>query len=240
MTECLYVGGSSKGVGKTFIALGFLYSLGQHYKASGWKPIDVGHVNYNAADIMTDGERFHQAIQMTEHPNLINPFLFNEDLPPVLAAQRDGIVSKTEILQRYFQLVCKHFDHVVIEGARGLYTPLTSTETEIDLLTAWQPKVLWVTTIGERELSETLLQVKILQQHQINVVGIILNNRDNNKHADLIHYQWLTLEEQLQIKVLALIPFLELGLEDPDAIRILLHQHLDKDYLGLLEGTFKI
>ncbi|MBF0287501.1 MAG: dethiobiotin synthase [SAR324 cluster bacterium] len=237
MTTCLYVGGSSKGVGKTFIALGLLRSLSRHHKVSGWKPVDVGHVNYNAADVLTDGERLQQAAQMTEHPNLVNPFLFNEDLPPVLAAQWDGVTPRIKTLQHYFQIICGNFEHTIIEGGRGLYTPLIATETEMDLLTSWQPKVLWVTTIGERELSETLLQVKTLQQHQINVVGIILNNRKNSKHSDLIHYQWLTLEEQLQIKVLALVPFLPSGLDDSDAIYGLLHKHLDKEYLGLLEGT---
>lgn len=229
----IYVGGSSKGVGKTFVALGLLHLLKQHYQTGAWKPIDVGHLQYNAADVLSDGQRLHQAAQMAEHPNLVNPFLLNEDLPPILAARRDGVALKTAALQQDFKTLLTRFEQIVIEGARGLQTPLTETDTELDLLAHWKPKILWVTNIGERELADTLLQIHVLKQAQIEIAGIILSNRENNKNSELIHYQWLTLEEESSVAVLALLPFLETGLENPAKIGDLLDKHFDKNHLNL-------
>ena len=230
----LYVGGSSKGVGKTFVALGFLHLLAQNHPTGAWKPIEVGQMVRHATNTATDGERLRQAARLQEHINWVNPFLLNEDLPPVLAARRDGIRLKTAVLDQYFEQLCQRFDYLVIEGGRSLGAPLTETHTEIECLTRWKSQVIWVTNIGERELAETLLQIRALQAAQVEVAGIVLSNRNHLKHADLIHYQWLTLEEQLSVRVLALLPYLETGLEDVPAIGNLLMENFDEGYLDLL------
>ena len=234
MGKTIYVGGSAKGVGKTFVALGLLHLLSQNYKTAAWKAVDVGQMDYNAADAPGDGVRLHQASSMSEHPNWVNPFLLNEDLPPVLASRRDGIVLKTKVLQGYFKKLYRHFERIVIEGGRGLLTPLTETELEIELLQNWASRVVWVTNIGERELAETLLQLHTLQQAKVDIAGIVLSNRFNCKHTDLIHYQWLTLEEKSSVRVLALLPFLASGLKSPAGIGELISEHFDRDALDCL------
>ncbi|MGK5091323.1 dethiobiotin synthase [Deltaproteobacteria bacterium TL4] len=232
MTKLIYVGGSSKGVGKTFVALGLITCFLTDSKVGAFKPVDVGHIHYNAADAFTDGERLHQAALMTEHINLVNPFLFNEDLPPVLAGQRDGVKISSKTIKQYLELLKQHFELVVIEGSRGLYLPVSSEETELDLLIQWRPKIIWVAGIGEHELSDTLLQVKQLQQQNLEVVGVILNNREDSFHSDLIRYQWLTLEQQLAIRVIGLIPCLKTGHDDVKTLGKVLAQNLEA---GLLE-----
>ncbi len=234
MSASIYVGGSAKGVGKTFVALGLLHLLSRNYKTAAWKPVDVGQMDYNAADLPGDGLRLHRAASMSEHPNLVNPFLLNEDLPPVLAARRDGITLKTKVLQHHFKQLYTHFERIVIEGGRSLYTPLTETEMEIEFFRYWNPRVVWVTNIGERELAETLLQLHALQQAKVEIVGIVLSNRLNSKNADLIFYQWLTLEEKTSVRVLALLPFLASGLNNPASIGELISEHFDRNALDSL------
>lgn len=235
MIPIQYIGGTSGGVGKTFVSLGLLHELRKQHKVGAWKPVDVGQVAYNANDELSDGEHFQQVGAMEESVNLINPYLLNEDLPPVLAAQRDGIQVDAKLIQKYAILLSKRYDRLLIEGTRGLLTPLhhieeKKTETPLDWLKQVRPRVIWVTTIGERALSETLTQVTLLQQHQIDVQAIILSNRDNVKHGDLIHYQWVTLEQQLSVRVVGLLPFLNTGLNEPDKIGELLKKHLEKDF----------
>lgn len=234
MSSLLYVGGSSQGVGKTFVALGLLHLLKQNFKTGAWKPVEVGQMVHHAKNTFTDGERLRHAAGLEDHINWVNPFLLNEDLPPVLAARRDGIRLKTQVLDQYFEELCRRFEWLVIEGGRSLHSPLTETDTELECLLRWNPKVLWVTTLGERELAETLLQVRALQASGLEVCGIVLSNGKNLKHADLIHYQWLTLEEQLSVRILALLPFLKTHLEDVPAIGRLLIQHFDESFLDLL------
>lgn len=232
-----YVGGTSAGAGKTFVALGLLHILSQFSEVAAWKPIDVGNIVYNSSDQLTDGERLKQAGKMAGHINLVNPFLLNENLPPILAARRDGVRLTDKALNQYLDILCKKFDYIVIEGFRGLHSPITETSNELELLVMWKPKVLWVSPIGESALAETLLQIHVLKQAGIEVLGIILNNHDNTKNTELIHYQWNTLEEQLSTRVLALLPFLSTGLDAPNMIGKQLYDHFDKEYLHLLSKT---
>ncbi len=234
MNKMIYVGGTAKGVGKTFVALGLIHNLIKHRQVGAWKPVDVGHIVYNAADVPTDGERLHETAQMAEHANLCNPYLFNEDFPSVFAALRDGVKVETKVLRQYWSLLSQRFEWVVTEGARGLFSPLTETDTEMDLLCAWKPKLIWVTAIGSREFHDTLVQVKALQHAKVPLVGILLTNAHNAKDANLMHYQWVHLEEQLSIRVLGLLPFLKSGLDDPAAIGALMHENMDANYLNLL------
>ena len=234
MSATIYVGGTSKGVGKTFVTLGLLHLLSQNHKTAAWKAVDVGQMEYNAVDEPSDGLRLHRAATMNEHPNLVNPFLLNEDLPPVLAARRDGITLRTNILRHHFKQLRLRFERIVIEGNRGLLTPITETDSEIELLQLWTPRVVWVTNVGERELAETLLQIHALQQANIEITGIVISNRLNSKHTELIHYQWLTLEEQSSVRVLALLPFLASGLNNPANIGKLISEYFDRDSLDWL------
>ena len=80
MSATIYVGGTSKGVGKTFVTLGLLHLLSQNHKTAAWKAVDVGQMEYNAVDEPSDGLRIASSGNMNEHPNLVNPFLLNEDL----------------------------------------------------------------------------------------------------------------------------------------------------------------
>lgn len=240
MSKNVYVGGSGAGVGKTFVSLGLLDQLSKTQKVGAWKAIDLGHVDYNAADVLTDGERLQNTASMTEHMNLVNPFILNENLPPVLAAQRDGIKISSEILEQYFQKISKRYDRMVMEGARGLYTPLTkdpegNVQCEIDYLKQLNPTIVWVTSIGEADLSSTLLQIHALKQANLDIAGIVLSNRNQVKNADLLHYQWLALEEQTDIRVAGLLPFLESQLEDPQAIGRLMRKNLDESFWTTLE-----
>ena len=89
-----------QGVGKTSWL--WPWSLLQQHlgRVTAWKPLDVNGIGYQIQDSDSDGERLHRATNMSEHINLLNPYLFNEDLPPLLAAQRDGVKVDENVLSQ--------------------------------------------------------------------------------------------------------------------------------------------
>ena len=206
MTPLLCVAGA-RGVGKTCVAVALVSLLQQHLgRVIAWKPLDVNGIGYQIQDSDSDGERLHRATNMSEHINLLNPYLLNEDLPPLLAAQRDGVKVDEKVLSQRLELLRRRSDAVLMESLAELLSLWTAKHSGLELLQQWQARILWVSGIGRESLEQTLQAVTLLQQAGISC-QLLLNNTTNELNADLLQYQWMMLEERLDLRVLGLLPY---------------------------------
>ena len=206
MIPLLCVAGA-RGVGKTSVAVALVSLLQQHLgRVIAWKPLDVNGIRYQIQDTDSDGERLHRATNMSEHINLLNPYLLNEDLPPLLAAQRDGIKVDEKVLSQRLELLRRRSDAVLMESLAELLSLWTTKHSGLELLQQWQARILWVSGIGRESLEQTLQAVTLLQQVGISC-QLLLNNTTNELNADLLQYQWMMLEERLDLRVLGLLPY---------------------------------
>ena len=71
----------------------------------------------------------------------------------------------------------------------------------------WHPKLIWLSSIGMEDLEKSLLTLRVFQESGL-PVKVILNDGNGNQDAEMIEYQWMTLEEQIQASVLGFIPYL--------------------------------
>ena len=189
------------------MAVALVSLLQQHLgRVIAWKPLDVNGIGYQIQDSDSDGERLHRATNMSEHINLLNPYLFNEDLPPLLAAQRDGVKVNEKVLSQRLELLRRRSDIVLIESLAELLGSWTAKHSGLELLQQWQATVLWVSGIGRESLEQTLQAVTILQQAEVSC-QLLLNNTNNVLNSDLLQYQWMPLEERLDLRVLGLLPY---------------------------------
>jgi dethiobiotin synthase len=194
-------------VGKTSVAVALVSLLQQHLgRVIAWKPLDVNGIGYQIQDSDSDGERLHRATNMSEHINLLNPYLLNEDLPPLLAAQRDGVKVDEKVLSQRLELLRRRSDAVLMESLAELLSLWTAKHSGLELLQQWQARILWVSGIGRESLEQTLQAVTLLQQAGISC-QLLLNNTTNELNADLLQYQWMMLEERLDLRVLGLLPY---------------------------------
>ena len=206
MNPLLCVAGA-RGVGKTSVAVALVSLLQQHLgRVIAWKPLDVNGIGYQIQDSESDGERLHRATNMSEHINLLNPYLLNEDLPPLLAAQRDGVKVDEKVLSQRLELLRRRSDAVLMESLAELLSLWTAKHSGLELLQQWQARILWVSGIGRESLEQTLQAVTLLQQAGISC-QLLLNNTTNELNADLLQYQWMMLEERLDLRVLGLLPY---------------------------------
>ena len=206
MNPLLCVAGA-RGVGKTSVAVALVSLLQQHLgRVIAWKPLDVNGIGYQIQDSDSDGERLHRATNMSEHINLLNPYLLNEDLPPLLAAQRDGVKVDEKVLSQRLELLRRRSDAVLMESLAELLSLWTAKHSGLELLQQWQARILWVSGIGRESLEQTLQAVTLLQQAGISC-QLLLNNTTNELNADLLQYQWMMLEERLDLRVLGLLPY---------------------------------
>lgn len=228
MKPRLYVTGSQKLVGKTTIALGIIHYLQSlQINACGWKPIDVGQLEYNAQDTLSDGEKFQQLAHSFVQVNLVNPYLLNENLPPVLASQRDGLRIDSHTLHHYLQKLETIHDFILIEGATGISMPQTQTDTSFTFIQKWKSPVLWISGTTELDLAITLTSLTLLRQNDLEIVGVILNNVDEEQNTDLLRYHWITIEEQTDCRVFGLLPKIKFKDPIPQEISLHLQQHFE-------------
>jgi len=159
----LFITGISTDVGKTIISAIITEALSADY----WKPIQAGDLD------KSDSHKIKSLLSNDKtviHPN---SYALKTPASPHLAAELDGI---TIDLQKIIEPITEN--HLVIEGAGGIFVPLNDTESVVDLI---QPdyKVIVVSRHYLGSINHTLLTIEALQHRNIAIAGIVFNGEEN-------------------------------------------------------------
>lgn len=165
----LFITGISTDVGKTIASAIITEALEADY----WKPIQAGDLNHS------DSHRVRSQISNPKSQFFENSYALQTPASPHLAAEIDGITIDLDNI-----IEPETSNHLVIEGAGGIFVPLNSQETIVDLI---QPdyKVIIVSRHYLGSINHTLLTIEALQNRKINIAGIIFNG-DENKSSEKI------------------------------------------------------
>ena len=166
----LFITGISTDVGKTIASAIITEALEADY----WKPIQAG-------DLDNSDSHFIKS-KITNQKSIIfpNAYQFNTPASPHLAAELEGItIDLKNIIEP------KTTNHLVIEGAGGVFVPLNNTDLVIDLI---QPdyKVIVVSRHYLGSINHTLLTIEALKSRNLKVAGIIFNGNENTATETII------------------------------------------------------
>jgi dethiobiotin synthetase len=150
----LIVTGIHTGVGKTWVAAALTAELGWTY----WKPIQTG--------APTDTE----FVQRMGLPTIPERYRLAMPAAPLIAAHAEG----TQVDWEFLSLPPPQ-DNLVIEGAGGLWVPITPQHFLIDLFAAWELPVILVVRPYLGAMNHTWLSIETLKQRNMPFWGIILN-----------------------------------------------------------------
>ncbi|WP_091172395.1 dethiobiotin synthase [Flavobacterium sinopsychrotolerans] len=166
----IFVTGIGTDVGKTIVSAIITEALEADY----WKPIQAGDLDNSDSHKI---KCFLSNKKTVIHPNsyaLITP------ASPHLAAERDGI---TIDLQKMTEP--KTENHLVIEGAGGVFVPLNSKDCVVDLIQS-DYKVIVVSRHYLGSINHTLLTIEALQNRKIAVAGIVFSGAENKATEEII------------------------------------------------------
>jgi dethiobiotin synthetase len=109
-----------------------------------------------------------------------NSYALNTPASPHLAAELDNIVIDLKKI-----IEPKTENHLVIEGAGGIFVPLNSNDCVIDLI---QPdyKVIVVSRHYLGSINHTLLTIEALENRNIAIAGIIFSGEENKATESII------------------------------------------------------
>lgn len=141
-------------VGKTRVAAVIAAGLGWSY----WKPVQTGQP--------TDSEY----VRSLGIPTLPERYCLALPAAPLVAAQAEEIAIDWNLLSAPPPIA-----PLVIEGAGGLYVPITERHFLIDLFALWKLPLLLVVRPYLGAMNHTWLSVEAIRQRRLPFLGIVLN-----------------------------------------------------------------
>ncbi|AWH84631.1 dethiobiotin synthase [Flavobacterium album] len=166
----LFITGIGTDVGKTIASAIITEALEADY----WKPIQAGDLDNS------DSHKIKRYISNPKTTIFPNSYALKTPASPHLAAELDGIAISLENIKEP-----KTKNHLVVEGAGGVFVPLNATNSVIDLI---QPdyKVIVVSRHYLGSINHTLLTIEALKNRGIAIAGIVFNGNENNPTESII------------------------------------------------------
>lgn len=166
----LFVTGIGTDVGKTIASAIITEALEADY----WKPVQAGDLENS------DSHKIQKYLSNNITRIFDNAYALHTPASPHLAANIDGVVIDLNQIQEP-----KTKNHLVIEGAGGVFVPLNDKDCVIDLI---QPeyKAIVVSRHYLGSINHTLLTIEALKNRNINIAGIVFNGDENLSTEEII------------------------------------------------------
>jgi len=198
----VFITGSGTSVGKTYFTCSLIdLIIKKGLKVSPYKPIETGCKKIKNKLIPSDSKKFYKLVNKDIDIELINPYRFQQPISPNRAIQ----LSKKKInIKNYIEKMKKlpKNDFLIIEGAGGLCSPISSDGLNIDLIKKMNLKTILVVKDEIGAINNTLLNIEILKKYKISVIAIILNR--------IILKQPVGMNNLLEIRSYTTIPIIQM------------------------------
>jgi len=166
----LFITGIGTDVGKTIASAIITEALEADY----WKPIQAGDVGNS------DTHKVKRYISNDKTQFFQNSYLLNTPASPHLAAVIDGITIDLNAITEP-----ETKNHLIIEGAGGLFVPLNETTVIADLIKP-DYKIIVISRHYLGSINHTLLTVEALKQRGVTIAGIVFNGNALPSSEDII------------------------------------------------------
>ncbi|MFN1833932.1 dethiobiotin synthase [Balneola sp. MJW-20] len=170
----IFVSGTDTGIGKTVVSAMLMSSLDATY----WKPTQSG------LDEETDTQFVQRVSEVPESRIIPERYRLNEPMSPHSAADIDNV----KISLNDFQLPEYDTDHLIVEGAGGLWVPINWKESMMDLILHLNIPVLLVARSTLGTLNHTLLSLEALRNRGIDIIGVVMNGPEHEENKKTIEH----------------------------------------------------
>ncbi len=235
MTKSIFITGTDTGAGKTVVAaaLAAYLSLAKKIDVGVMKPFESGFPGIDSKDFISDGAFLKQASGADDPLDMITPYRLATPLSPEGAARVEGIDIDPELVKKAYNRLQDSHDLVIVEGAGGVLVPIKKNLFFADLMRLWGTPVIIVGRLGLGTINHTLLTNAYLKSHNVRVLGVILNDTDNQEDPAKAGNPE-TLRTYLDVPLFGVFPYL--GQANPYALnREILAQtfgaHIDTESL---------
>jgi dethiobiotin synthetase len=234
----IFVTGTDTGVGKTLVAAGLAALFRQKGLSVGvMKPVQTGCLTRRGVRTAPDARLLLRASGADDPIDQVCPYRFTLPAAPWVAAEHESARIDIGRIEESFKRLSSRHRVMIVEGAGGLLTPITSDTAMLELAGRLNLPLIIVATTRLGTLNHTLLTVRWAQHEGASVLGVIFNRPFRTAPTRVEKINPRTFSRLSSVPVLGTIPFLrELngGKGRLDGVRRLGH-HLNEglDHLGI-------
>lgn len=171
-----FITGTDTDVGKTVVSCALLQAAAsQGYRTAGYKPVASG------SQMTVEGLRNSDALALQANSSeslsytQINPLTFEKATSPHIASESEGReILLTELSQGLRQLASSA-EWILVEGAGGWFTPLSSQVTFADWVEQEQLPVIMVVGVKLGCINHALLTAQAIRQAGLTLAGWVAN-----------------------------------------------------------------
>ena len=179
----IFVSGSDTGVGKTFFTERLIRLL-KPLHVAGYKPIACGD--------REDAKLFLETMDCKELAlDDINPCFLKNPLAPQVATKMEKREINFLLLDEKLEKLKSRFPLLLIEGAGGLLTPITSELTMRDLAKRWNCSVILVVPNRLGALSQARCVVECVEHERLELEALVLNPTEADKMVQQTNFEVL-------------------------------------------------
>lgn len=113
------------------------------------------------------------------------PLIFTYPCSPHLAAEIDNTFIDIDIIKSCTAKLEQEFDKVLLEGAGGLYVPISRDYYTIDYVQENKLPLILVTSSKLGSINHTLMSLELCKTRGINLVGLVYNEFPNDSEQIL-------------------------------------------------------
>ena len=181
----VFITGTNTDVGKTHVGVLLVKALRKkNIKVIPRKPIESGCNNIDGELVPADAIALMKASGYSGELTEVCPYRFEPPISPVRAAHlANRTVTTAQLVNTCLNGSENGF--TLVEGAGGIYSPLTEDGLNADLAAALQLPVLLIAedTIGC--INQVLLSVEAIKLRGLKLIGVVLNNIHDNRDVHM-------------------------------------------------------
>ncbi len=204
MNNSIFVTATDTEVGKTFISsILIAYLLKKGKNPAYIKPVETGlgeslnPIDYNFV------KHVNPSLKINNEKSV--PLRLVYPLSPLDSAKKQGIkIDKTDMVNKVKSVVSE-YQYNVIEGAGGIYVPITKDYNILDLIKELDIPVLVVARSGLGTINHSCLTINKLKSYGIKVNAFILNG---NMHEN-VYRNVANIERMTGVNCAGIVPYIE-------------------------------
>ncbi|AYD43479.1 MULTISPECIES: dethiobiotin synthase [Yersinia] len=232
MTKRWFITGTDTDVGKTVASCALLQAAAlEGYRTAGYKPVASG------SQMTADGLRNSDALALQANSTQVlsyaqvNPLTLLEATSPHIASVSEGQEIHLSVLSEGLRQLEQSADWILVEGAGGWFTPLSSQATFADWVQQEQLPVIMVVGIKLGCINHALLTALAIKQAGLSLVGWVANEviPAGRRQAEYM----ATLTQMISAPLLGVIPHLDDLADNPATTRSDLGDYLDLSLLAV-------
>lgn len=168
MLRGIFVTGTDTDVGKTAVAVALIRQfVAAGHRVGAYKPVATG----GTADATALWEAAGRPLTCIQ----VCPQVFSMPISPPRSARAEGAVVDDTLLARGLDAWAGGFDVVVVEGAGGLFSPLSDSSSNADLAGRLGLPLVIVDTARLGAIGRTLATVRAARASGLSVAAVVLS-----------------------------------------------------------------